>query len=387
MLCSGEAGWSFGVFFKSLQAEFLWSRSVTSIGYVALIAGLALSTFWAGRAADRHNMRSVLLLSAALGGAALVTCSQIRTPLEFALCLFLAGLGTGATVSVPPYLVQKWFFGRTDSGMALALVMCGVGAGALIFAPLLNFVTQNWGWRPGFMVAGIAFFLLAGLSAPVLCGGTPPTSGGTRGSATTGNSIPQPESRRSLFLNGTFIVALVMQLVAQVSFQTLSVHLVPYATDQGISSTASAVALGLIGGLSIPGRLLVGVLSRRLGYRATLWIALTGAALTFLFLPFVDSSVRLNSFVVIYALCHGIRAVAVLGFIGQIFGVRSLGLLTGTVMAVSQLAGALAPYVAGYVFDHVGSYVVTFVILGVALGISGMLALKVGTPKASSMPR
>jgi fucose permease len=91
--------------------------------------------------------------------------------------------------------------------------------------------------------------------------------------------------------------------------------------------------------------------------------------------------------VVIYALCHGIRAVAVLGFIGQIFGVRSLGLLTGTVMAVSQMGGALAPYVAGYIFDHVGSYILTFIILGVALGISGVLALKVGTPRAASGPR
>ncbi len=90
---------------------------------------------------------------------------------------------------------------------------------------------------------------------------------------------------------------------------------------------------------------------------------------------------------VIYALCHGIRAVAVLGFIGQIFGVRSLGLLTGTVMAVSQMGGALAPYVAGYIFDHVGSYILTFIILGVALGISGVLALKVGTPRAASGPR
>ena len=48
----------------------------------------------------------------------------------------------------------------------------------------------------------------------------------------------------------SFISITLILCVAVVAFQTLSVHLVPYAGDVGISATASAAALGLMGVLS-----------------------------------------------------------------------------------------------------------------------------------------
>jgi len=384
MLCSGEAAWSFGVFFKALEGEFGWTRSVVSSGYMALIVGLSISTYWAGKSADRREMRPVLLLSAALGGAAMVMCSQVHTPFQLAACLFLAGLGAGATVSVPPSLVQRWFLGRPHSALALALVMCGVGTGALVFAPLLNSVIQNYGWRFGFVVAGSAFFVLVGSSASVLCARDPEAPSEKERVRQSRQRLSEARTDRGTFLSRDFIAALIVALTATFAFQTLSVHLVAYATDKGVSSGASATALGLIGGLSIPGRLLAGVLSSRHGYRATVFLAMSGAALSLLWLPFVDSPLRLHIFVAVYGVCHGIRAVANLGFLGQVFGVRSLGQLIGTVMATAQLMGALAPYAAGYIFDRVGNYDMAFVALALLLGIGGVFALN-GTGRAESL--
>jgi len=161
--------------------------------------------------------------------------------------------------------------------------------------------------------------------------------------------------------------------------QVLLVHLVPYATDSGISAHTAAVALGLVGGFSVPGRIMSGFLSEKLGWRMTLVIAILGAAVAFLSLPLADQAWMFYCFVGLYGLCHGIRAVAVIGLLGHVFGTRSLGELIGITVAIAQVFGALGPYVAGYLFDRLQTYSITFIALGALLALTALLALKLKT--------
>ncbi len=55
-LTLGETFWSFGVFFKSLEDEFGWSRTVVSSGYTAFLLGHALSLVGGGRLVDKELM-------------------------------------------------------------------------------------------------------------------------------------------------------------------------------------------------------------------------------------------------------------------------------------------------------------------------------------------
>ena len=175
--------------------------------------------------------------------------------------------------------------------------------------------------------------------------------------------------------------------VAFLAFQVLSVHLVPYATDSGVSAEAAAVALGLIGGASVPGRFLSGVLSERLGWSKTLAGALLGAAATIVCLTFVSHDWALLCIVALFGVCHGTRAVAVLGFLGRVFGTASLGELIGITIALGQLLSAPAPYIVGYWFDLGHSYTSTFVVLSLVLALGALLVLRLeslGPPKGAS---
>ena len=58
-------------------------------------------------------------------------------------------------------------------------------------------------------------------------------------------------------------------MVAVFAFQSMSVPLVPYATDTGIPVNASALALGLIDGSSVPGRLASRFMSLQAGWGRT----------------------------------------------------------------------------------------------------------------------
>jgi len=164
--------------------------------------------------------------------------------------------------------------------------------------------------------------------------------------------------------------------VSVFGFQVVNVHLVPFATDAGISAGTAAAALGLTGAFSIVGRMGCGVLSGRIGWARTFALAEIGVGLAMLLLMLTNQVLLLYCFVGLYGLSQGARAVSVSGTMGRVFGMHALGELIGIMMAFAQLAGAAGPYAAGYVHDALGSYELMFAVLGVALIVSAGLVLR-----------
>ena len=380
--CVGEVMWSLGIFFTSLEQEFVWSRSVVSGGYTLLILGHSVSAIVAGRLSDKNAARPVLLSSAILAGVSIALCSQIHSMAQFYVLFFLAGLGTGATVSVPTSTVVRWFESRPHSGMALAAVMAGVGMGSLVFAPLFRYFIATQGWRPTFVFAGAVFLVLvggAGLLKRPYHGADIPDRGTPRS---------RPPSKvvrtRDLVLTKPFGVLMSVTFAASLAFQVLSVHLVPYASDVGMSTGAAALALGLIGGASVPGRFLSGAISERWGWKKTLFGALLGSAVAVAGLMVIRQNWTLLCVVALYGVFHGIRAVAVMGMLGRVFGTGSLGELIGVTVALSQLLSAPGPYLVGYLFDLGSSYTFTFATLSVVLALSALMVFRLGGRGSSS---
>jgi len=368
-LCIGEVMWSFGVFFKAIESEFGWSRGLTSSSYTALSLAAGVSSIFAGRLSDRHAPRRVLLGAAVIAGPAIAACSQIATLPQLLVLLMLAGMGTGATMSVPVSTVQRYFRNRARSGIALGVVASGIGLGALIFAPLLNSVIHTAGWRVAFGVAGLIFFVLVGGAALVIR----PAAIVTQRTDAPQRSVPIPVRR--LVATPQFMGIAAMMMAAVFAFQTLTVHIVPYATDTGITTHAAATALGLVGGFSVPGRLVSGFISARIGWAKTLALSLAACGLTIVTLPAVGTDRMLYLFVLVYGFSHGIRAVGIFGIVGRAFSGQALGELTGIVLACGAIVGALGPIVAGRIFDVSGSYSTTFVVIGLLLASSALLPL------------
>jgi len=143
----GEALFSFGVFFKPLEEEFGWSRSVVSSGYTAFIAGYAVSVAVSGRLADRYRPRLILISFACLAGLGLSLCSQVNNIDQLRFFSLITGLGSGGTFPLPTATVQRWFYNRRSAGTALAVVITGIGVGQMGFTPLINHFVISYGWR------------------------------------------------------------------------------------------------------------------------------------------------------------------------------------------------------------------------------------------------
>lgn len=380
-LTVGETFWSFGVFFKPLESEFGWSRSLVSSGYTAFLIGWGISAVVSGRLADRYSPRPILLAAALLTGLGISLCSRVQDINQLRIFLLIAGLGAGATWSVPTSTVQRWFYQRRRAGLALAIVVAGVGVGAIIFTPLINHWILSYGWRNAFLAVGIIFFIIVSISSLVI-----------RQSPTNVTTVPEGQAvlPKSLSKDGwttsevvtmpPFIGIAFCALVGIFAFNALSVHLIPYATDTGISSTASAVALGLEGGFSIPGRIMAGFISDRIGWQKVLALSLLGMGLSVLWLLFMESQWMLYCFVFFYGVCHGLRAPSQVGILSRFFGMRSLGELIGITSAMGCLISSFAPYIAGFIFDTTSSYFMVFMIIMVSLVSGSLVAIVVKEP-------
>ena len=378
----GETFWSFGVFFKPLENEFGWSRAITSSGYTAFLVAFAISLIFGGRLADRYSPRPILLIASLLAGLGISLCSQIDNIAQLRIFLFIAGLGAGATWAVPTSTVQRWFYKRRRADLALGIVITGVGVGALIFAPLINYLILNQGWRYAYLLVGIIFFTVIAIASLVVKRGPAdiPAVAPQREKATSNLFSIKSGAIGTLVTTRSFMGISFAIFSGVLAFQVVSVHMVPAAADVGISPTAAAAALGLIGGFSIPGRIISGLISDRIGWQKTLALSLIGTALSLSLLLFLQATWMLYCFAFFYGTAHGIRITAQVGIMGGFYGMTSLGEIIGTSTAIAHSAGAFAPYITGFIFDITGSYLIAFIIVMVLLFSGGFISTIIKQP-------
>lgn len=374
----GEALYSFGVFFKPLEEDLNWTRTIVSSGYTSFVIGYAISAVVSGRLADRYSPRLILLLSACLAGTGIALCSRINSVFDLRFFLFIGGLGSGATLSVPTSVIQRWFHGRGSAGTALAVVVSGTGVGQLTFPPLINYLILSYGWRDVYLITGIIFFAIIFLSSLAIRQSPVETTVPHSANGQSANSGGWHASKavRTLAYAGIMCAA----CATTIAFQTVSVHLAPYATDLGMSPTAAAAVLGLMGGLSIPARLSSGLISRSIGWKRTLALSLFGMTAALTWLLFLNATWMLYGCAILFGTFFGIRGVAQWGVIGEFFGLRSLGALIGITSGVSMLVGAVSPYMAGFVFDTTGSYAIAFAVMAALAFGAGLVVTVMKRP-------
>lgn len=381
--------YTFGVFFKSLQTEFGWGRALTGSVHSLHLVIYALSTYFFGRLTDRHGPRRALSLGALFIGTGLSLCSQISSIWHLYFFYIIASLGSGVTVSLPNATVQKWFIKKR--GLALGLVTAGVGAGTLLLAPLTHYLIASFGWRPTYLIIGISYWALLTLNAMAMVD-RPEKKAlkpyGWQEEVSQGETVGQGRKvgiqdwpAREAMKTKVFLLIIFIYFFTNLPIHMVMIHIVPYATDLGISKSFAASALGLIGGISIAGRIGLGVLSEKVGWKWGLFLCCLICAFMLFWLIGVKNLWMLSGFALVYGFFYGGKITTIPGLIGSFFGTRSLGEIIGTIHAASLTGGIIGPVLGGYIFDRSGSYRIAFLIAALAFLASAILTLFAHPPK------
>lgn len=342
----------YGVFFKPLMEEFGWSRALVSSVFSLYAISHSISAILMGYLSDRYGSRNVILLGGFLVGFGLVLFSHVNSVWHLYIFWGLASFGSGALWVPPISAVVRWF--KEKRGLAVGIANTGYGIGILVMAPTAAILTSTYGWRGAFITLGIVLLGIV-TSAAFMMKSNPKSTGAVTSREKSVSLNMNPSSKLTVFTR-SFLTLYVIYFFASICFTSLLVHLVPFATDIGISSVIAALALGLMGGSTIVGSPVVGAISDKMRRKNTLTICLTVQVGILGWLTWVNNVWMLY----VFAATFGFTAAGVWALMAPLveetFEPDKVGVNLGVLATTFGAGGVLGPIMFGYVFDVTGSY-------------------------------
>jgi len=369
----------FGVFFKSLGNEFDLTRMATSSIFSIYMVLCPIFAIIGGRILDRYGPRLVVFSMGIFTGLSLLLTSQANSSWQlFIAYSVLFAVGTGPGYSVLMSTASRWF--NKKRGLALAITSSGGGLGTIALAPFTAYIISSFNWRTAIAVLGlIVGLVIAPLSMllkkePAEIGmladgdkAPPDTTAGVNskdnphaGSVT----LAQALRTRNFWFLGT------VWLLFSLCLHFVYTHIVPYATDMGISTAEAAVVLGLIGSITIPGRLVMGVISDKTGRKVSAMICGFLQVGAIVWVAWAQEVWMFYLFAIVYGFALGGFDIPVTALISDIFGLQSLGEIMGVLIIGWGLGAAIGPAVGGIIFDVNKTYFLAFMIGALAMVVA-----------------
>ena len=376
--------YSFGVFLKSLGGEFGLTRGATSAVFSVYMLLFSVFGILGGWALDRYGPRIIVVFMGLFTGLSLLLTSQANSSWQlFISYSLLLAIGVGPAYIVVMSTALRWF--DKKRGLALGIVGSGIGFGTLLMAPFATYLISNFGWRMAYIIIGsIAWLVVIPLSRllkknPSEIGALP--DGAKPDSGEMGIDEPSREANtRSTELSlvqasrtSNFWLLGAIWLLYSFCYLMLVTHLVPHATDIGIPVMEAAVILSLMGGGNIAGRLLMGRVSDSIGRKATAIICALLVVGAMMWLIWSQDLWMLYLFGIVFGFSFGGLDPAVTALIGDSFGLRSIGVIMGTLNVAWGIGSAIGPAVGGFVFDASKSYSMAFLAGALAMLIAALL--------------
>ena len=406
------------IIIAALELEFGWTRALIS-GAVSLslllygLMGPFAASFMRLYSLQCTVVAALLCLAA---GTALTRAMALPVHL-YLLWGVVVGAGSGIVAPVLGKVVANRWFAK-GAGLVMGLFSASAQTGQVVLAPALGALTERWGWRSAaaamaaVALAAVAPALLLLRDSPQGCGvaaygavADPPLSAAEEGGAVDAPApLPQPppappppSALAAIFLAPVAeLCALVYErdfLLLALSFFVcgastnglIGVHLVPACVDEGMSETASAGFLAVIGVFDIFGTIASGWLSDRVSSRLLLCIFyfLRGAALLLLPLALRAGPAGLYPFAVIYGLDWVSTVPPTAALCTLCFGKERSAVAFGWVLCAHQVGAAAASAGAGVARTLLASYTQVFYASGALCICTAGLVLLIGGGKGA----
>ena len=381
---------AFSLFFPPIIDEFGWERGITagafSFGFV-VSAGVSPLI---GRLMDRLGPRAVMELGVALMAGGLLLAPLTTQPWHLYLTIgVLVGAGSICLgYSGQSLFLPNWFHRRR--GLAIGLAFAGVGIGSVTLLPWVQIMIDQTGWRTACTAMGLLVLVVL---APInLLLRKRPEDIGLRpdGDAAPSASAATPVSnvvdpvwagtdwtlRRALATSRFWWLA-TGYFGGLYIWYAVQVHQTKYLLDIGFGPGVAVWALGAVSLLGIPGQILLGHVSDRVG-REWIWSAsCAGFAICFAALIAL-AHYPILTLVYVMVVAQGALGYGLTSIMGavvvEIFQGRHYGSIFGTIMVAALAGGAAGPLVTGVLHDLSGNYTLAFLI---GIAVSGLSALAI----------
>ena len=351
LIISTGARSSFGLFLPEMTQDRGWSRETFSfaIAMQNLLWGLAGS--FLGAMADKYGSLRTLLLGGVLYVLGLLGMAWAETGLGLTLS---AGLLIGVAIGGTSFGIILATLGKLvppeKRSLAFGIGVASGSFGQFLFLPMAGWMIVDFGWQTALILHAVIVGSIVVLAFGIR--GDAPVAG-------QGAEVKLADGLRSAFGDRSFHLLFWGYFVCGLQIVFLQLHLPAYLMDKGMPGTVGAAAIALIGLFNVIGSLGAGILGQRYAARkkwllAGIYVARSVVIGLFLLAPLTEWSVWLFSAAIGLLWLSTVPLTNAL--VGQVWGVRYLGLLGGIVFFGHQIGSFLGAWLGGRFFDQFGNY-------------------------------
>lgn len=370
-LCISVVMWgarhSFGVFFEPVLDEFGWTRALTSGGFSISWILTGLLSIGVGRLNDRFGPRRIMTVAGILLCLGYLLTSRLNALWQ--LYLFYGVISIGMSAALVPLLstVARWFVKMR--ALMTGIVLASTGIALMVLLPAASQITSVYGWRISYIMIGALALVVIVPAAqflkrdPYQMGQLP--YGSNEISPIDSQAKVEGLSFREALYTGQLWLLSGVYFCTYFLYYILIVHMVIYATGQGISPTNAVAIMAFIGGGGIAGRVLMGMVADRAGSKLSMVTSSILMVIALLWLLVAKDPWMLYLFGAVFGFGHGGLATMESPMVAEIFGMRVHGVLLGFVFFADTIGGATGPVLAGLIFDVTNSYNLAFLLCAV----------------------
>lgn len=351
-LCFGVA-YIWSVFQTGIaNSLFNGDNALASLAYSLLLAFLTVGSVVGGKLTQRISIRYVVMIGGVILAAGFFLSGLVTANAPWLLWITygcMGGIGMGFSYTPTIACAQKWF--PDKKGLVTGFIVAALGFGGVIFTPLVEALVKSFGGQgvgelQTFMVLGGVFlvvciagsFFIKNPSQEFLSKYAYKTGAVNTESASLS---PKEVLRRPQF----YMLTLSMMLACMGGLMMIG-FAKPIAVARGMGETA-VVGVLLISIFNALGRLTWGLISDKIGRRATLAILLCGTAIIALFV-----NLATGNWIFVLIGCIGFFYGGLLSnypaVTSDLFGPKHMATNYGMVLLGFGIAAVSSSYIAGY---------------------------------------
>ncbi len=369
MATSSGVWYAASVFFVAIIQEFKSDYASTAGVISVFIVFYGLWGILVGSLLDRFGPRRVILAGGIVLPLALASSGCITALWQLYLTHgILTPLGLSLMSYVPvSVLVTRTF--RMQRGLALGMASAGVGIGISVVVPLTQFLIDQAGWRLAYVglaaiAAGVVLPVGAlGLRADRRAFPQNPDAGWVSADAAPPGSSAGEWTLAAALRSREFWLVTAAFAFLNCPIQLALTHHVAHLVEVGHSKLLVAGVVGLVGLISIPGKIWWGFLADRWWPE---WIYVVGCAfvvagmLVLLGVGPASPLWSLYAYALLMGVGYSVSPAMTPIMCGLFFAGPHFGVIFGCLNILYHAGGAVGVWLAGYVHDLTGNYRLSF---------------------------
>jgi len=399
----GSGFYSFGLLFKPFNDHFGWtSAEIAGASALRRVEGGVggLTTGWF---TDRFGPRVMCLVGTLFAGLGYILMFFINSLWSFYL-IYGVIVALGWTFSLTGNLdkaIAEWFVKRRGVATGIYRVIVALQ----IVPPLVTWFIAALGWRMAFVLMGLITWALGFPLAWFFFRSKRPEYYGLLPDGETVNfeNVDDESSMirfgqefiaekygeveftvRQAMRTQVFWVLVAASAISSILWPVITMYLIPYLIDFGMNEITAAVILSFLVTMSIPGRIIGGILVDRISIQKLKYVILSARCLLALGL-FLMMTATDQSMIYIFALLLGLGTGLDIGAFGptrsRFFGRKAYGTIMGIVSVLTLPFGVIASIYIGWMYDVTGSYTESLALILIIYVIGLFTHLFLNPPK------